>query len=278
MDSDKLYLNPFLSVISSVTLNKLLNFPESQFCQLYNEGMGSHLRLVIYSSQSDIHTPAHCSARPSFLCTTARTHPGATWQTLGLGSNISRQVFPTSTHMPHIIFAWEIPWTEEPGGLLQSIGSRRVRHYWSDLAHTQEIVSITPKTLEISGISHSGVLLQFIYQVTQKLKFWVRHKIKEVSATGPGVSARGPGYCIAVCSDPWVLRWWCWLKPCTTRHRWITMQAIRISLLKRQLLACYLSLVETEDLTMDHQATMQQWSVHHELGVSDPRSHKTGHS
>ena len=26
-----------------------------------------------------------------------------------------------------IILAWEIPWTEEPGGL-QSIGSQRVRH------------------------------------------------------------------------------------------------------------------------------------------------------
>ena len=25
------------------------------------------------------------------------------------------------------IFVWEIPWTEEPGGL-QSIGSQRVRH------------------------------------------------------------------------------------------------------------------------------------------------------
>ena len=72
-------------------LRQLLNFPGSHFCQLYNEGMGSHLRLVIYSSQGDIHTPAHCSARPSFLCTTARTHPGATWQTSGLGSNISRQ-------------------------------------------------------------------------------------------------------------------------------------------------------------------------------------------
>ena len=29
----------------------------------------------------------------------------------------------------------KIPWTEEPGRL-QSIGSHRVRHYWSDLAHT----------------------------------------------------------------------------------------------------------------------------------------------
>ena len=31
------------------------------------------------------------------------------------------------------ILAWEIPWTEEPGGL-QSMGSKRVRHNWSDLA------------------------------------------------------------------------------------------------------------------------------------------------
>ena len=33
------------------------------------------------------------------------------------------------------ILAWEIPWTEEPAGL-QSMGSQRVRHDWSDLAHT----------------------------------------------------------------------------------------------------------------------------------------------
>ena len=31
------------------------------------------------------------------------------------------------------IFAWEIPWTEEPSEL-QSIGLQRVRHNWSDLA------------------------------------------------------------------------------------------------------------------------------------------------
>ena len=34
------------------------------------------------------------------------------------------------------ILAWRIPWTEEPGGL-QSIGSQRVRHDWSDLAFTR---------------------------------------------------------------------------------------------------------------------------------------------
>ena len=34
--------------------------------------------------------------------------------------------------------AWEIPWTEEPGGL-QSMGSQRVGHNWSDLAHTHTL-------------------------------------------------------------------------------------------------------------------------------------------
>ena len=36
------------------------------------------------------------------------------------------------------ILAWRIPWAEEPGRL-QSIGSQRVRHYWSGLAHRQAI-------------------------------------------------------------------------------------------------------------------------------------------
>ena len=33
------------------------------------------------------------------------------------------------------ILAWRIPWTEKPGGL-QSIGSQRVGHDWSDLGCT----------------------------------------------------------------------------------------------------------------------------------------------
>ena len=33
------------------------------------------------------------------------------------------------------IYAWRIPWTEEPSGL-RSIGSQRVQHDWSDLTHT----------------------------------------------------------------------------------------------------------------------------------------------
>ena len=36
------------------------------------------------------------------------------------------------------IFAWEIPWAEEPGRL-QSMGSQRVGHDRSDLVHTQKV-------------------------------------------------------------------------------------------------------------------------------------------
>ena len=32
------------------------------------------------------------------------------------------------------VLAWRIPWTEDPGGL-HSIGSQRIRHNWSNLAH-----------------------------------------------------------------------------------------------------------------------------------------------
>ena len=37
------------------------------------------------------------------------------------------------------ILSWRIPWTEEPDGL-QSTGSQRVRHYWSNLAHKHKDV------------------------------------------------------------------------------------------------------------------------------------------
>ena len=41
-------------------------------------------------------------------------------------------IFYWRTHSS--IFAWRIPWTEEPSGL-QSMGWQSVRHDWSDLAH-----------------------------------------------------------------------------------------------------------------------------------------------
>ena len=37
------------------------------------------------------------------------------------------------------ILAWRIPWTEEPGGL-QSMGSQRVGHDWSDWARWEGLI------------------------------------------------------------------------------------------------------------------------------------------
>ena len=39
------------------------------------------------------------------------------------------------------ILAWRISWTEEPNGL-QSTGSQRVRHDWSNLACMQKLINI----------------------------------------------------------------------------------------------------------------------------------------
>ena len=51
-------------------------------------------------------------------------------QSLGQEDSLEKEI---ATHSS--ILVWEIPWTEEPGGL-QSIGSQRVRHDWSDLEHS----------------------------------------------------------------------------------------------------------------------------------------------
>ena len=53
------------------------------------------------------------------------------------------------------IFAWKIPWTEEPGGL-QSIGSQRAGHDRSDFSMyaCMQYVSVNPKLL----IYHSPTL------------------------------------------------------------------------------------------------------------------------
>ena len=57
-----------------------------------------------------------------------------TWKTHSLG-----QEDPLEEGMATLssILAWEILWTEKPGGL-QSMGSQRVRHDWSDLAHSAQ--------------------------------------------------------------------------------------------------------------------------------------------
>ena len=54
-----------------------------------------------------------------------------TWvQSLGWEDPLEEKTAPCSS-----ILAWEIPWTEEPGGL-QSVRSQRVAHDW-EAAHAQ---------------------------------------------------------------------------------------------------------------------------------------------
>ena len=46
------------------------------------------------------------------------------------------------------VLAWRIPGTEEPGWL-QSMGSQRVRHGWSNLAHTHEFFIISASNITL---------------------------------------------------------------------------------------------------------------------------------
>ena len=58
------------------------------------------------------------------------SHTVGLWETwvqfLGWEDPLEKEM---ATHSS--ILAWEIPWTEEPGGV-QSMGLQRVRHDWSD--------------------------------------------------------------------------------------------------------------------------------------------------
>ena len=52
------------------------------------------------------------------------------------------------------ILAWRIPWTEDPGRL-QSMGSQRFRHNWSDWAHTQHLGSPKCHSVQFSSVTQS---------------------------------------------------------------------------------------------------------------------------
>jgi len=75
-----------------------------------------------------------------------------TWvQSLGQEDPLKEEM---ATHSG--IFVWEVPWTEEPGGL-RSIGSQGVRHNWNNLARTQPNLN-----QEIKLVSHIFISLKFL--------------------------------------------------------------------------------------------------------------------
>ena len=75
----------------------------------------------------------------------SRTHLPMQVDLRGVGSIPGSGRSPGRRHSNPLILAWRIPWTDEPGRL-QSIGSHRVRHNWSNLAHTEKTISLTRQT------------------------------------------------------------------------------------------------------------------------------------
>ena len=57
--------------------------------------------------------------------------------TRGSGEEVEKGMAPHSSTP-----AWRIPWTKEPGGL-QSLGSQRVRHHWSNSADRHSITDLS---------------------------------------------------------------------------------------------------------------------------------------
>ena len=67
----------------------------------------------------------------------------------GLYFQFLNSVFLEKAIAPHSsTVAWKIPWTEEPGRL-QSMGSWRVGHNWTDLAAAAATVSFTEQSKKI---------------------------------------------------------------------------------------------------------------------------------
>ena len=66
--------------------------------------------------------------------------------------------------------AWKIPWTQEPGGL-QSMGSHRVRHAWSDLVAAA--ADCSPPGFSVHGIPQARTL-EWVVMISSRGSFWPR--------------------------------------------------------------------------------------------------------
>ena len=78
------------------------------------------------------------------------------------------------------VLAWRIPWTEEPGGL-QSMGSQRVRHDWSNLAYMH--------------IQYSMVWIQpnfLFYSITTRHLKWVLSSFDFINSLAINILTQSP--------------------------------------------------------------------------------------
>ena len=91
--------------------------------------------------------------------------------------------------LPHSsTLAWQIPWTEEPGGL-QSMGSQRVRHNWATSLFTfmHRRRKWQPTPVFLPGESQGrGAWWAAVYGVAQS---WTR--LKQLSSSSRGEKAAG---------------------------------------------------------------------------------------
>ena len=107
----------------------------STYSRTVIENVCYYYSVLIYFLFLRRQNPAECSS-PT-LAMSSSTLPQTTGNPPANAGRLKRSVGRvdpleegTATHSG--ILAWRIPWTEEPGGL-QSTGSQRVRHDWSDL-------------------------------------------------------------------------------------------------------------------------------------------------
>ena len=135
-----------------------------------------------------------------------RTHGFGLWVEIALEKEMA-------THSS--ILAWELPWTEEPGGL-QSIGLQRVRHYWvtehthtsrheSHLVCNSELIQVSPPLPTEAGrwAPSSGV------GGNSPLAFTCRHPTRGSAPLGMQPWAVGSQclfmYCLPGCVWMWVV-------------------------------------------------------------------------
>ena len=81
-------------------------------------------------------------------------------------SSLEREI---TTHSS--ILAWRIPCTEE-SGRLQSKGSQRIRHDWSNLAHTYSYVYTSPKSPIIFFSNTLICAVSFPPPIEENHDFW----------------------------------------------------------------------------------------------------------
>ena len=94
----------------------------------------------------------HFGKEPACQCRRCKRHGFSPW----MGRSLEKE---TAIHSSTL--TWEIPWTEEPGGL-QSLGSQRVRYAWA-MKHQQTFIQHGPRP----GALHLIYEMLFIFSETQ---------------------------------------------------------------------------------------------------------------